>query len=566
MADRVTKSDIVNLKEKHAPKEMIKDFHITKNKQEIISTINEISETEYLNEISQLSLSQLDRKIEENRVKIGELAERVWLSHLLYLSEEWILADYMDREVTWELIEWILWRYIDRGKTWSNIMPIEELKAIWMSVSLREWMSGKDAYNKWNSASEQTKDWFEPKELLKKDRESNNKSQEIIKSFREKQVPAILEAMHNVRCEVRDSNYIDFYKHTIWKPEIAKHLSVENKQHIKAGVFGLATARKRINELPWGKRDQLDYFFEKSRYSMKWEYSIRDRGWFLEFKFENREDFLAVTNADIKSWWFAYLTSHWIPITAIDNEFNFGSSTQIHERKHIEHLFSLYEEENEELQWAKDEILAYLADWSNISDIRDILTDENGLYTYNLIGEEREYHCNEIKKTLLTLKKTIYVHLDVLAILPLKHRKHAINHMELYTKYVYSSNIKKIIVLNEIDEEEYKQEVYNYASKEVINEIKKWKYDTLNEVHQKISIIVEKEFNNNNNTQDINRQKYERNFKNYVSQESLIKMVDEVYKQPILSKEIDHLAKDISIVSWFINCYSKVKLSVILQK
>jgi len=45
--------------------------------------------------------------------------------------------------------------------------------------------------------------------------------------------------------------------------------------------------------------------------------------------------------------------------------------------------------------------------------------------------------------------------------------------MELYTKYVYSSNIKKIIVLNEIDEEEYKQEVYNYASKEVINEIKK---------------------------------------------------------------------------------------------
>jgi len=77
MADRVTKSDIVNLKEKHAPKEMIKDFHITKNKQEIISTINEISETEYLNEISQLSLSQLDRKIEENRVKIGELAERV---------------------------------------------------------------------------------------------------------------------------------------------------------------------------------------------------------------------------------------------------------------------------------------------------------------------------------------------------------------------------------------------------------------------------------------------------------------------------------------------------------
>ena len=87
-------------------------------------------------------------------------------------------------------------------------------------------------------------------------------------------------------------------------------------------------------------------------------------------------------------------------------EYNYW--TTWHEWQHNRNTYFMPDKEGyKPITRAKDEITAYLREGENYLYIKETLTEENGLYQYNLEWQEREDHKNQVRKLLSYAKDLI---------------------------------------------------------------------------------------------------------------------------------------------------------------
>lgn len=121
-------------------------------------------------------------------------------------------------------------------------------------------------------------------------------------------------------------------------------------------------------------------------------------------------------------------------MTLINQGTGDGKVIQLHETRHgLNHFFMSDHRNNEKaITVAKDEILAFLVDGTDVRRIENTLTDENGIYNFyrhnrNDPSYERLWteHVDEVEKLTEVVRRfqSLYLpyYIDILALTPAEH-------------------------------------------------------------------------------------------------------------------------------------------------
>jgi len=149
---------------------------------------------------------------------------------------------------------------------------------------------------------------------------------------------------------------------------------------------------KKIDQLlikyKWKYNELLEYVYGKK---VNWKlFAERHSAW-LVFYVYNKNDYVKLhwNETAKESWWFK---TQWSTLDELEGSITFvnwkkewrwsySEKTKIHEARHALNDI-IFTWNYDALERAKDEIIAYITDWSSINRLKEWLLDENWLYNY----------------------------------------------------------------------------------------------------------------------------------------------------------------------------------------
>lgn len=395
---------------------------------------------------------------------------------------------------------------------------IQKLKALGIEASLAVWHTGRDAFEQYYSAQDEDLGEFEPRKFLQQ-----NNTPEGRREFMQKfwgQIQTVTDVVETIENSEEGSSYQELIRQTLGKEDINKKLSQEQKFRIKREMFNLVVTEKRIEELinKYPEAKELASYLgegEIKPIDIKGNITLEKTRSYIAFYVEQDSDYElleGLEEGDKKSGGHKKVVLKGVPVVFIrGSSGDYAELVHIHEKRHVKNDFLIPEEDNKILQRAKDEILAFLSDGTSLSRVKEILTNSDGLYTYNLKGEQWEQHCQEVEKYINIASQMDSANLDVLAMFPLRHWRHLNKYMNLFTHDKTSQNVMQNFERTRVKKETKKEEVLakiktqNYSLTEAKNEFSEFFSDEYDDSDSLDTIIEEYVFGETNQAMNLNR-------------------------------------------------------------
>lgn len=295
---------------------------------------------------------------------------------------------------------------------------------------------------------------FEPEGFLQKGQNKFKSQKEKFTEFF-KYLRAQLDIINKIITEIENSRPDISPEELVGKvlgdEKISRMLSRFQRYQIKRKIYELIPIRRKIDNMMLTEPDPKKlaaYLRSVNPQLLTGNIEVVVRRFSLDFFIHNEQDYLLLygkekeagdskkdKREDVEDTGGFKSQSQGIPITftkgfeTITPEWR--NKVEDHENRHVKNDFLMPEEPHKGLQEAKDEIISYLRDGTNLSEILEVLTqtkDKGGLYTFGMQGNEWREHTKRVERLIRLLMKARCVNLDDLAVLETRHWDLAIQH------------------------------------------------------------------------------------------------------------------------------------------
>lgn len=348
----------------------------------------------------------------------------------------------------------------------------------------QEWFLGKRYLIALKALSQSIEKTKETKTGIKVSHDTQ-KYRESVKKVISHEIKILKSIAHQVRESKSWISYQELITE-VFANERVKHLSQESVYRIKREVFSLLCTEKKIEKIfkqedrnenthalidlifDWDEEDDESYDDVYSILQDKVDIKVHRFYISIYIKDKDAYDLLDGGWGSESTAWFKTIINN-IPIMVVKWTRGAEIDTHNHEYQHIESHFLISSiplisdeeelkrnnesggikntpnDEIETLNSAKDEMIAFLKEEMPPDDIKDILTNELGLYTSDLEGEAWDRHCEKVKKYLDIIRSMLYVDCDILAICPIQYRKRLPDIMPEFTEDINKDSVVPVL-------------------------------------------------------------------------------------------------------------------------